>query len=362
MRHIILAGSIGALFIAAGLALAIVPIVSSRAGGVDGTASGAQASELANPERSPLGGPWVNVPPPTAKNLRGKVVLVNFWTYSCINSLRALPYVRAWADKYKDRGLEVIGVHTPEFGFEKDVDNVRRALAALGVGYPVALDSDYAIWNAFANQAWPAFYFIDANGHVRRQVLGEGGYDRSERLIQQLLSEADGQPVAGGIAAVAGDGPEAAPDLKDLRSEETYVGYAKATNFVSDFGRDVQRSYTTARALRLSQWSLAGVWTVGGEFATLNDAPGVIRYRFHARDLNLVLAPSHQGHRIRFRITIDGAAPGANQGSDVNAGGWGSVQDPRMYQLIRQKGLVADRTFEVQFLDAGVRAYVFTFG
>ena len=365
MSRFILVGLVGALVVAAAIALAVVPMVLARVDGLPTVASGASVLGLSDPERALLGaGQWLNTTPLRADDFRGRVVLVNFWTYSCINSLRALPYVRAWAAKYKDRGLVVIGVHTPEFGFEKDVDNVRRANAALGVSYPVVLDSDYAIWQAFGNEAWPAVYFIDADGRVRGRVLGEGGYDQSERLIQQLLSEAHGAPVGGGIAPVVGSGPEAAPDLKDLRSEETYVGYAKASNFVSTegVGHDVQRLYRAAPALQLNQWSLAGLWTVGGEFATLNNAPGAIRYRFHARDLHLVLALSSQGHPIRFRVTIDGAPPGADHGSDVDARGWGSVQDPRMYQLVRQKGPVADRTFEIQFLDAGVRAYVFTFG
>ena len=360
MSRLILPGLVGALFIAAAIALAVAPVVRARVDGAAVTASG-----VPEPERSLLTGhQWLNTPPLRAEDLRGKVVLVNFWTYSCINSLRALPYVRAWAAKYKDRGLVVIGVHTPEFGFEKDVDNVRQANAALGVGYSVALDSDYAIWRRFGNQAWPALYFIDAKGHVRRVALGEGGYDQSERLIQRLLSEAHRAPVASGIAPVVGIGPEAAPDQKDLRSEETYVGYAKASNFVSteDVGQDVDRLYKAARALRHDQWSLASQWTVGAEFATLNHAPGAIRFKFHARDLNLVLAPSSPGKPIRFRVTIDGRAPGADHGWDVDAEGRGSVQGPRMYQLARQRGPVEDRTFEIQFLDAGVRAYVFTFG
>jgi thiol-disulfide isomerase/thioredoxin len=365
MRHLRLAGSVGAIAMAGVLAWAVVPMVRARVEAARATASGAVALGLPKPERSLLGArQWLNTPPLRAEDLRGKVVLVNFRTYSCINSLRALPYVRAWAAKYKDRGLVVIGVHTPEFGFEKDIDNVRRANAALGVGYPVALDSDYAIWKAFDNQAWPAFYFIDAGGHVRRRVLGEGGYDQSERLIQRLLSQAHGAPVGGAITPVVGAGPEAAPDLRDLRSEETYVGYAKANNFVSTkgVGRDVGRLYTAAPTLRPGQWSLAGLWTVGGEFATLSHAPGAIRLRFHARDLNLVLAPSSPGKPIRYRITIDGAAPGADHGWDVDADGLGSVRDSRMYQLVRQQGPVADRTFEIRFLDVGARAYVFTFG
>jgi len=314
MSRFILVGLVGALVVAAAIALAVVPMVLARVDGLPTVASGASVLGLSDPERALLGaGQWLNTPPLSADDLRGKVVLVNFWTYSCINSLRALPYVRAWAAKYKDRGLVVIGVHTPEFGFEKDVDNVRRANAALGVSYPVALDSDYAIWQAFGNEAWPALYFIDADGRVRGRALGEGGYDQSERLMQQLLSEAHRAPVGSGIAPVLSSGPEAAPDLKNLRSEETYVGYAKASNFVSTegVGQDVQRRYRAAPALQLNQWSLAGLWTVGGEFASLNNTPGAIRFRFHARDLHLVLAPSSFSHPIRFRVTINGSAPGS---------------------------------------------------
>jgi len=360
MFRLVLSGLLGALAVAAAIALGVAPMVTARVEGASGASSG-----IPQPERSLLAGrQWLNAPPLSPKDLRGKVVLVNFWTYSCINSLRALPYVRAWAAKYKDLGLVVIGVHTPEFGFEKDIDNVRLADAALGVRYPVVLDSDYDTWQAFGNEAWPAFYFIDAGGHVRHRVLGEGDYDQSERLIQRLLSQARGGPVGGAITPVTGVGPEAAPDLRDLRSEETYVGYAKAGNFVSaeDVERDVDRLYTAALALRLDQWSLAGHWTVGAEFATLNAAPGAIRFKFHARDLNLVLAPSSPGKPVRFRVTIDGRAPGTDHGWDVDAEGRGGVRDPRMYQLVRQKGQVADRTFEIQFLDAGARAYVFTFG
>ena len=365
MSRFMLAGLVGALAIAGALALAAAPLVRARIEGASASASGHDGAELSEPERSLLGAKqWLNTPPLRAKDLRGKVVLVNFWTYSCINSLRALPYVRTWAAKYKDRGLVVIGVHTPEFAFEKDVDNVRRADAALGVGYPVALDSDYAIWNAFGNEAWPALYFLDANGRVRGRALGEGGYDQSERLIQRLLSEARRAPVTDGVEPVVSSGPEAAPDLADLRSEETYVGYDKASGFVSPEAveNDLPRLYTAAPLQQPGQWSLAGAWTVGGEFATLDSAPGVIRFRFHARDLNLVLAPSSPGKPIHFRIAIDGAAPGAGHGWDASPGGSGTVQAPRMYQLVRQEGPVKDRTFEIQFLDPGVRAYVFTFG
>lgn len=330
-----------------------------------GPAQSAPASAPPLPLRSVLGArQWLNTPPLRAQDLRGKVVLVNFWTYSCINSLRPLPYVRAWAAKYKDQGLVVIGVHTPEFGFEKDIGNIGRATASLGVAYPVAVDSDHGIWEAFSNQAWPAFYFIGADGRVRRQVLGEGGYDKSERLIQQLLSEAKGAPVAGGLVAVAGRGPQAAADDRNLRSPETYVGYAQAENFASPGGlrHDAPSLYRTTSALPLNHWSLAGAWTVGSEFATLNRASGAIAYRFHARDLHFVLAPTSRSHPIRFRVTIDGAPPGADHGFDVDAEGRGSVLEPRMYQLVRQNRPVADRTFQIEFLDPGVRAYVFTFG
>jgi thiol-disulfide isomerase/thioredoxin len=364
MPRLILAGLAVAPVIAAALALAVVPLVRPRADGLVAAAF-APSSALPDPERSLFGATqWLNTPPLRPEDLRGKVVLVNFWTYSCINSLRALPYVRVWAEKYKGRGLVVVGVHAPEFGFEKVLANVRQATAALGVSYPVVLDSDYRIWRAFDNQAWPALYFIGAHGRVRRRVLGEGNYDQSELLIQQLLSQANGARVASTISAVTGGGPEAPADEPDERSGETYIGYAKASNFASPGGmsEDTPTLYRAASELPLNQWSLAGVWAVGREFATLNNAPGAIRIRFRARDLHLVLAASSLGPPIRFRVTIDGAAPGANHGSDVDAAGLGSVQAPRLYQLVRQQGPVSDRTFEIQFLNAGVRAYVFTFG
>ena len=307
---------------------------------------------------------WLNTQPLRPEDLRGKVILVNFWTFSCINSLRALPYVREWAKKYSDRGLVVIGVQTPEFTFEKDVANVSKALVALDVDYPVAIDNDYGIWRAFDNEAWPAFYFIGADGRVRHHVFGEGGYDESERLIQQLLSEADGAAVNSAIVPINGKGPEAAADESDLRSDETYIGYDQARNFASPGGadEDAPSIYRAVSPLPLNHWSLTGAWTIGGEFATLNDAPGGVAYRFHARDLNLVLAARSRGGSIRFRVKIDGAPPGADHGVDVDAEGWGSLQDDRMYQLVRQARPVEDRTFEIEFLDAGVRAYVFTFG
>jgi len=308
-------------------------------------------------------GQWLNASPLQAQDLRGKVVLVNFWTYSCINSSRALPYVRAWAEKYKDQGLVVVGVHTPEFAFEKDIGNVRQAVAAAGVDYPVVLDNDFAIWRAFDNQAWPAFYFIGADGRVRRRVLGEGDYDKSERLLQTLLSEARGAPVTSKISAVVGQGAQAAPDERDLASPETYIGYARASGFASAGGlrQESPRRYAIPGALGLNTWALGGDWAVGDEFATATGASGHVAYRFHARDLHLIMAPSTRGP-IRFRVTLDGRPPGSNRGVDVDGEGWGRLDAPRMYQLIRQTGPIRDRTFEIKFLEPGARAYDFTFG
>jgi thiol-disulfide isomerase/thioredoxin len=313
-----------------------------------------------------LSGPksWLNGKPLRPEDLRGKVVVVNFWTYSCINSLRTLPYLRAWQEKYGDR-LVVIGVHTPEFGFEKDLANVRTAVAELGVGYPVVLDSDFAIWRAFGNQGWPGFYFIGADGRVRDQKLGEGEYDQSEQVIRNLLAEAGKAPGTAPVSdTVQGTGAEAAPDWAHLASPETYIGHRQARNFVSPGGffRDTSHVYGAPASLSSNQWSLAGAWSVGGEFATLDRASGRIAYRFHARDLHMVLAPGASGQPVRFRIKIDGAPAGGNRGVDVDAEGRGTVREARMYQLVRQIGPVRDRTFEIEFLDPGVRAYVFTFG
>jgi cytochrome c biogenesis protein CcdA/thiol-disulfide isomerase/thioredoxin len=318
------------------------------------------------PPVTPLFGtaPWINSSPLTEQDVKGRAVLVNFWTYSCINCLRTLPYVRAWAEKYRDQGLVVIGVHTPEFAFEKDLDNVREATASLGIHYPIVIDNDFAIWRAFGNRAWPAFYFIGADGRVRDHVLGEGNYDQSERLIQELLSEAKNAPVAGEITAITGEGSQAAADEASLQSAETYLGYAQGHNFASPGGvrEDAPTLYRSVSSLPPSRWSLGGVWSIGSEFATLHDTSGSITYRFHARDLHLVLAPPSQGRSVRFRVKIDGAAPGADHGADVNAEGWGEVREARLYQLVRQAGPVEDRTFAIEFLDPGVHAYAFTFG
>jgi thiol-disulfide isomerase/thioredoxin len=306
---------------------------------------------------------WLNSPALSAEALKGKVVLVDFWTYSCINCLRAIPYVRAWAEKYRDQGLVVIGVHAPEFAFEKNIDNVRGAVADLKIDYPVAIDNDYAIWRAFNNQYWPAHYFIDAQGRIRHHHFGEGDYDGSERVIQQLLAEAGKSTVSANLVSVSASGAEAAPDMDDIQSPETYVGYDRAENFASLGGavQDARHVYT-APAPRLNEWGLAGDWTIGGEHAVLNEKGGSIVYRFHARDLHLVLGPGPDGKAVRFRITIDGAVPGDRHGADVDAEGQGVVTGERLYQLVRQSGAIGDRTFEIQFLDPGVQAYAFTFG
>jgi thiol-disulfide isomerase/thioredoxin len=341
-----------------------VAVLRQQTGRSNGNTAYAAATEPA-PLRALLEAPqWLNTKPLRAEDIRGKVVLVNFWTYSCINCLRILPYVRAWAEKYKSRGLVVIGVHTPEFAFEKDIDNVKNALVSLGVSYPIAIDNDYRIWRAFNNAAWPALYFVGADGRVRQRVLGEGEYDQSERLIQQLLAEAGDAPTADGTASVSGISTEAAPDERDLRSPETYIGYAQATNFASPgfVGENYSRTYKTLPALPLNHWSLAGVWTITGEYAALDHVPGSISYHFHARDLHLVLARPAQGHPIRFRVMVDGNPPGADHGYDTDADGWGSLDADRLYQLIRQAGKVVDRTFQIEFFESGVRAYAFTFG
>ncbi|MGY4225105.1 cytochrome c biogenesis protein CcdA/thiol-disulfide isomerase/thioredoxin [Bradyrhizobium sp. USDA 4503] len=306
---------------------------------------------------------WLNSPPLSFSGLKGKVVLVDFWTYSCINCLRSLPYVRAWADKYRDRGLVVIGVHAPEFAFERNVDNVKRAVATLGISYPVAIDNDYRIWRSFENQYWPAHYFIDANGRVRHHHFGEGNYAESEQVIQRLLAEAGNRGVPKELVSVTGSGVEAASDGRDVKSPETYVGYDRADNFQSPGGvvQDESHVYTAGQQ-QLNGWSLIGNWTVGAERAQLNAPQGGIVYRFHARDLHLVLGPAADRQTIRFRITIDGKPPGADHGTDVDAAGDGEVTTQRLYQLVRSAGGASDRTFEIRFLDPGVQAYAFTFG
>ncbi len=309
---------------------------------------------------------WLNSPPLDAGQLRGKVVLVDFWTYSCINCLRAMPYVRDWAERYKDHGLVVIGVHAPEFAFERDLGNVQRAVADLKVTYPVAIDNDFAIWRGFNNQYWPAHYFIDAQGRIRAHHFGEGNYAQSEQIIRQLLREA-GNSLPGDAAPatrMADRGVERQADMDSLKSPETYIGHARAEHFTSPGGIQPGRTaeYSLPSRLQLNQWALAGHWTVGAEDAQLEQGGGRIAFRFHARDLHLVLAPQDPARPVRFRVRIDGQPPQAAAGSDVSAQGEGVVDQNRLYQLIRQDGEVRERTFEIEFLDPGVRAYAFTFG
>jgi len=307
---------------------------------------------------------WLNSPPLTREQLKGKVVLVDFWTYSCINCLRAIPYVEAWAEKYKKDGLVVIGVHTPEFAFEKDQGNVAKSVRDLKITYPVAIDSNYAIWKAFNNQYWPAHYFIDRQGKIRHHHFGEGEYDKSEQVIQQLLKEGNASLQISGTVQVNGAGAQAAPDLNDVQSPETYVGYARQQNYVSPekIKPDSPSLYSAPARLNVNEWGLAGKWTVGDERAMLVTAPGKIVFRFHSRDLHLVLGPGPDGKPIRFRVLLDGAPPMDDRGVDVDNQGNGTLKEYRLYQLIRQKGKVEDRTFQIEFLDPGVQAFAFTFG
>jgi thiol-disulfide isomerase/thioredoxin len=307
---------------------------------------------------------WLNSPPLTAAGLRGKVVLVDFWTYTCINWIRSLPYVRAWAGKYADQGLVVIGVHTPEFPFEKNADNVRRAVPEMRVGYPVAIDSDYAIWRAFGNHYWPALYFADAQGRIRHHHFGEGEYRQSEMVIQQLLAEAGFSGTGQELVAPDARGIEAAADWAALKSPENYTGYERTENFASPGGAlpGKPHLYTASAQLGLNHWALSGDWTMEERAATLNTANGQITYRFHARDLHLVMGPAAPGSSIRFRVLIGGQPPGAAHGTDVDAQGNGTVTEQRLYQLIRQRGPITGHTFEITFLDPAVQAYAFTFG
>ncbi|HEY1606046.1 MAG TPA: cytochrome c biogenesis protein DipZ [Allosphingosinicella sp.] len=305
---------------------------------------------------------WINSPPLTRAALRGKVVVVDFWTYSCINCLRSIPYVKAWDERYRKDGLVVIGIHAPEFAFEREPANVRKAVADLGIHYPVALDDGYNLWRAFRNNYWPAHYFIDAQGRIRAHHYGEGDYGVSERIIRQLLTEAGHPPAGTPMTQVKGQGAEAAAAMGELGSPETYLGYARADRFVSPGGllHDEVKDYAPA-PLALNSWSLAGRWKDGPQVAVTQAPGGRIAFRFHARDLHLVLG-SVGGKPVRFRVTIDGKAPGAAAGSDVNAAGEGRVSGERLYQLIRQQGAIRDRTFEILFLDPGAQAFSFTFG
>jgi thiol-disulfide isomerase/thioredoxin len=318
-------------------------------------------AELASLERA---GAWLNSPPLRPQDLRGKVVLVDFWTYTCINWRRTLPYIRAWAEKYRDRGLVVIGVHAPEFGFEKNIDNVRWAVRDMQIANPVAVDNDHLIWRAFNNQVWPALYFVDAQGRVRHRHFGEGAYEQSEMVIKRLLAEAGAKDTGDDLVSVEGRGAEAAPDWSSLRSPENYLGHARTLNFASPGGtaREQPRVYAVPARLSLNDWALSGDWTVNKEAVVLNQPNGSITYRFHARDLHLVMGSAAQGHPVRFRVRVDGQAPGAAHGVDVDEQGEGAVTEQRMYQLIRQAKPIVDRQFEIEFLEPGVEAFAFTFG
>jgi len=307
---------------------------------------------------------WLNSPPLTAQALKGKVVLVDFWTYSCINCLRSLPYVKAWAEKYRDQGLVVIGVHAPEFAFERDVGNVTKAMKDLGINYPVAIDNDFRVWRAFNNQYWPAHYFADAQGRIRYHHFGEGEYAESERVIQQLLREAGAAKVADGLINASAEGVQLAPDMTEVQSPETYVGYQRAEHFVPETSLvpDKVSAYSAPSQLALNDWSLDGQWNVGPERATSSAPASRIVYRFHARDLHLVLGLGADHKPVRFKVLVDGKAPGDAHGTDVAPDGSGNVTEQRLYQLVRQTGGVTDRTFSIEFLDPGVSAYAFTFG
>jgi cytochrome c biogenesis protein CcdA/thiol-disulfide isomerase/thioredoxin len=341
-------------------------------GNADGHAMMMSAAKSSNdlPAEGPLPGfegatLWLNSPPLTAEALRGKVVVVDFWTYSCINCLRALPFVKSWYAKYKDHGLVVIGVHAPEFAFEKDPANVRRAVADLKIDYPVALDNDYAIWQAFNNQYWPAHYFIDATGQIRAHHFGEGNYDESEQIIRRLLAEAGNASLPPpGMGSAKPVGVLAPADEAHDRSPETYVGYRRADNFASPGGfiQDKPYKYAVPAEFKLNQWALDGSWVVDPEKAVLEAAPGKVVFRFYARDLHLVLGPADNGKPVRFRVTLDGKPPAASHGADADGSGAGTIDGQRLYQLIRQSGDVGEHVFSIEFLDSGVQAYSFTFG
>lgn len=307
---------------------------------------------------------WISSQPLTASDLNGHVVVVQFWTYSCINWLRTAPYVRAWAGKYQRDGLVVIGVHSPEFEFEKNVGRVRTAATTMSLQYPIAVDSSHAIWNAFQNNVWPALYIIDARGRIRHRQFGEGGYTESERVIQQLLRESGRQGVQQDLVRVMGQGHEQAADWNDLRSPETYLGYARAERFASPArtAPDRRQTYTMSSRLGLNAWSLSGDWVVGREAVSLASKGGRIAIRFHARDLHLVMGSGVTGGKSRFRVSVDGLPPGSSHGLDVDEHGVGTLSDYRLYQLIRQEGPIKDHLFEIVFLDSGAEAFSFTFG
>jgi thioredoxin family protein len=328
--------------------------------------SGAAAKLPVEGELADFGGAnaWLNSEPLTPAGLRGKVVVVEFCTFSCVNWLRTVPYVRAWDECYRDDGLVVIGAHTPEFGFEHDVGKIRSALDEMGVRYPIAVDNDYAVWRAFDNNYWPALYFADAEGRLRHHHFGEEDYQRSERVIRQLLTEAGATGMDDGLVSVDAGGVYAPADWETLGSPETYVGYARAAGVASPGGLAPERSHVYAgpERLDLNQWALSGDWTVQEQPAVLNEPGGRITHRFHARDVNLVMGARDGEGSAGFQVRIDGEPPNQAKGLDVDEDGHGTVAEERLYQLVRQPGSDSDRTFEITFLDSGVQAYVFTFG
>jgi len=342
------------------------PSLSKQHGTQQPGAAIVAATSAMPPLMPPISGAthWFNSPPLNSEMLRGKVVLVDFWTYSCINCLRTLPYLKAWNEKYRDQGLVIIGVHAPEFAFEKDRHNVEQAIRDLGITYPVVMDNQFAIWNAYQNQYWPAHYLIDAQGRIRDQHFGEGAYQETEQMIQTLLKEAHQGVLAmnEGLVQVAGSGATAAAaDME--RSPETYLGYARQQNLISPeaIKRDIASHYSAPHALKLNQWGLSGKWRISAESAAVQASGGAISYRFQGRDLHLVLG-SVNGKPVRFRVTLDGVAPGADHGADVDAQGTGLIREQRLYQLIRQSGKIAVHTFRIEFLDADAEAFAFTFG
>jgi hypothetical protein len=307
---------------------------------------------------------WLNTKQLSSADLRGRVVLINFCTYSCINWLRTLPYIRSWATKYHKNGLVVIGVHTPEFPFEESGDNVRHAIEKMKINYPIALDNNYSIWSAFDNQYWPALYCIDAEGHIRHHQFGEGGYEESEKIIQQLLAEAGSKNISKDLVTANAEGIEAAADWRNLQSNENYLGYGRTQNFSSPGGVRWHKNtaYTAPAKLALNAWALEGDWIMRKGFIVSNKTGGRILYCFHARDLHLVMGPGITGSSVKFRVLIDGQPPKANHGNDIDEEGYGVVSEHRLYQLLRQPGSIVDRQFEIQFFDSGVEVFSFTFG
>jgi len=306
---------------------------------------------------------WLNSQSISKSELKGKVVLIQFCTYTCINWLRTLPYIRAWTEKYNNKGLVVIGVHTPEFSFEKNIDNVRREIKNMKIGFPIAIDNNQDIWNAFNNQYWPALYLIDSKGHIRHHQFGEGGYEQSEKIIQQMLMETDARDINRDYVTVNPQGIEVAADWSNLNSSENYLGYQRTENFVNpDPMYDKKHVYNAPLQLGLNQWALSGDWTLQRHSIILNKANGKMVLRFHARDLHLVMGSSTAGVPVRFRVMIDGKIPENARGIDVDENGMGTANEQRLYQLIRQSKPISDHEFQIEFLDPGVEAFLFTFG